>query len=381
MSVLHFSEFTASNGTVVTTLTPTVGLALLALGSSSFKVQSNRAYCANGAGSYYELYTQDTFPTADYDVIVDVVWLADSTIFTIEGRRVDLNNGYRIEIDQAGNWYLYRFLSGAASIFTSGTVTVTAGVALNIKLSMRGTLIRGFIDGVELGTGYTDSTFPLASTAAWNCYFASVTGTTTNGWQTDYFKVQDDTSSGSFFLFDNMFTPGLATAGDTSNIKTVLLRDPTTGAPITGLVFGDVTCYTYLEGEAPAARTLVTMTLNAFTSLGFKEIDATNLPGLYQFCPSNADITDQGHRRYVFAGDGIGILDLPIFGSDALDASVTADEVGDDSLDKALTALGTFLRGNDTGSTLSMEDSTGTPVEFEITASSAAKTVTALTPS
>jgi hypothetical protein len=84
-------------------------------------------------------------------------------------------------------------------------------------------------------------------------------------------------------------------AGATSEIWQVFIRDSssTTGAGLTGLVFNSasLTAYYHRDTDTTAtAITLVTMTVGTFTSSGFKEIDATNMPGWYQFCPPNAAI-------------------------------------------------------------------------------------------
>lgn len=85
-------------------------------------------------------------------------------------------------------------------------------------------------------------------------------------------------------------------AGATSNILQVFIRDSssTTGAGLTGLVFNSasLTAYYHKDADTTAtAITLVTMTVGTFTSSGFKEIDATNMPGWYQFCPPDAAFT------------------------------------------------------------------------------------------
>jgi hypothetical protein len=78
--------------------------------------------------------------------------------------------------------------------------------------------------------------------------------------------------------------------GDTSNIFQVFIQDSssTTGAGLTGLAFNTsgLTAYYHRDVDTTAtAITLATMTVGTFTSSGFKEIDATNMPGWYQFCP------------------------------------------------------------------------------------------------
>lgn len=84
-------------------------------------------------------------------------------------------------------------------------------------------------------------------------------------------------------------------AGATSEIWEVFVRDSssTTGAGLTGLAFNTASLTAYYHrntGTTATAITLVTMTVGTFTSSGFKEIDATNMPGWYQFCPPDAAI-------------------------------------------------------------------------------------------
>jgi hypothetical protein len=59
----------------------------------------------------------------------------------------------------------------------------------------------------------------------------------------------------------------------------------TTGAGLTGLVYNSssLTAYYIREGAASAtAITLATMTVGTWVSGGFKEIDAANMPGMYE---------------------------------------------------------------------------------------------------
>lgn len=85
----------------------------------------------------------------------------------------------------------------------------------------------------------------------------------------------------------------IETLGATSRIWQIFVADSssTTGAGLTGLVFnsGSLVCYYHRDTDTTAtAVSLVTMTVGTFTSSGFKEIDATNMPGWYQLCPPNA---------------------------------------------------------------------------------------------
>ena len=75
--------------------------------------------------------------------------------------------------------------------------------------------------------------------------------------------------------------------GSTSQSIIVFIMDSTstTGAGKTGLVYntGSLTCYYVRPGSASAQLSLITQTVTgAWSSGGFVEIDATNLPGYYR---------------------------------------------------------------------------------------------------
>lgn len=84
--------------------------------------------------------------------------------------------------------------------------------------------------------------------------------------------------------------------GATSVLVRIFIQDSssTTGAGLTGLVFnsGSLVCYRMRDDDGNAgatAITLATMTLGTWASGGFKEKDATNAPGWYEFgIPNNA---------------------------------------------------------------------------------------------
>jgi hypothetical protein len=76
----------------------------------------------------------------------------------------------------------------------------------------------------------------------------------------------------------------------------------TTGAGKTGLSCTGAscpTCYYREEGGAATSITMASSTLGTYTSGAFKEIDATNTPGWYEFCPPNAAL-DGGIGKSVF---------------------------------------------------------------------------------
>jgi hypothetical protein len=83
--------------------------------------------------------------------------------------------------------------------------------------------------------------------------------------------------------------------GKTSKLLRVFIQDSsqTDGRGLTGLAFnsGSLTMYYIKEGDASAtAVTLASATVGTWTSGGFKEIDATNMPGWYELGAPNAMI-------------------------------------------------------------------------------------------
>lgn len=86
----------------------------------------------------------------------------------------------------------------------------------------------------------------------------------------------------------------LAIAPDTtSKLVQVFIQDSsaTDGSGLTGLVYNSASLVAYYlrEGAAsPTAITLASATVGTFTSGGFKEVDATNMPGVYELGIPNA---------------------------------------------------------------------------------------------
>jgi hypothetical protein len=106
-------------------------------------------------------------------------------------------------------------------------------------------------------------------------------------------------------------------AGATSEIWQVFIRDSssTTGAGLTGLVFNSSSLTAYYHRDTDTTATvinLVTMTVGTFTSSGFKEIDATNMPGWYQFCPPNAAIASGAKSCGFLLKGATNMAPLPI---------------------------------------------------------------------
>lgn len=94
--------------------------------------------------------------------------------------------------------------------------------------------------------------------------------------------------------------------GKTSATVTVFIRNSSTGAPLTGLVYNTsgLVCSYAIDQNARVAVTLATLAAanSAWSSGGFKEIDATNMPGMYRFDPPNAALATGEGVSFSFTG-------------------------------------------------------------------------------
>lgn len=129
-------------------------------------------------------------------------------------------------------------------------------------------------------------------------------------------------------------------AGATSEIWQIWIADTssTTGAGLTGLVFNSASLTAYYHRDTDTTATaiaLVTMTVGTFTSSGFKEIDATNMPGWYQFCPPDAAIA-AGAKSCAFYLKGATNM-APL----AIEVQLTATDV--DSATAFMTSVGSVV--------------------------------------
>ncbi len=106
-------------------------------------------------------------------------------------------------------------------------------------------------------------------------------------------------------------------AGATSEIWQVFIADSssTTGAGLTGLVFNTSNLVAYYHRDidtTATAITLVDMTVGTFTSGGFKEISASNMPGWYQFCPPNTALATAAKSCAIHLKGAANMAPLPI---------------------------------------------------------------------
>jgi hypothetical protein len=162
-------------------------------------------------------------------------------------------------------------------------------------------------------------------------------------------------------------------AGATSNILQIFIADSssTTGAGLTGLSSGSsgLTAYYHRDTDTTATViSLTSMTVGTFTSSGFAQIDSTNMPGWYQFCPPNAAFAS-GAKSVAFHLKGAtNMAPLPIevqltaydpdnattLGLTNLDAKVSDVKTKTDFLPSATagTAGGVFIAGTNAATTI-----------------------------
>ena len=76
--------------------------------------------------------------------------------------------------------------------------------------------------------------------------------------------------------------------GTTSRIIPVKLTTLSTGADLTGVLYSDLIAYYKINGSAPVAITLATMTQGTWASGGFIQVSAAHMPGEYELSVPNA---------------------------------------------------------------------------------------------
>ena len=185
------------------------------------------------------------------------------------------------------------------------------------------------------------------------------------------------------------------TKGATSQIHYVWIRDSssTVGAGLTGLAFnsGSLVASYVRPGAARSAITLATQTVTgAFSSGGFVEVDATNMPGLYRLDPPDAVFASgvdsaivmlkgatnmepcviEYELKAVNLQDGVrgGLTALPNAAAEAAGGLYTRgtgagqiNQPANGRIDaNAVTMAGTTLTGRDIGASVLLSPGTGT---------------------
>ena len=147
-------------------------------------------------------------------------------------------------------------------------------------------------------------------------------------------------------------------AGATSQTVDVFIQDSTstTGAGKTGLAYNSAGLKAYYRKGATGTATAITLATQtvggAYSSGGFVEIDATNMPGLYRLDVPNAAIDTAGSVSLMLSG-ATGMAPLP------LELQVVAVDL-EDGVRLGLTALpnaaagasgGLLISGSNSGTT------------------------------
>ena len=128
----------------------------------------------------------------------------------------------------------------------------------------------------------------------------------------------------------------------TSKLIEVFISDSssTTGAGLTGLAFSSagLTWYYYRSGAASAtAVTPATMTVGTWATSGFKEIDATNMPGFYQLGVPDAAIATGASQVTMLLKGATNMAPLP------LEIQLVNQDPDDDIILKATTHTGAII--------------------------------------
>ena len=105
--------------------------------------------------------------------------------------------------------------------------------------------------------------------------------------------------------------------GTTSKILHLFILDSSKsdGSGLTGLLHNSagLTAYYIREGAASAtAITLVNAVVGTYTSSGFKEVDAANMPGIYELHPPNACLASGADSVVVFLEGAANMAPLPL---------------------------------------------------------------------
>lgn len=149
-------------------------------------------------------------------------------------------------------------------------------------------------------------------------------------------------------------------AGATSNIFQVFVRDSssTTGAGLTGLTNASANLSAYYHRDTDTTATaisLVTMTVGTFTSSGFKEIDSTNMPGWYQFCPPDAALASGAKSCAFHLKGATNMAPLPIEVQLVAYDPDDAAGLGLTNLDAAVSSRSTLTQTQVTGGAYSVQ--------------------------
>jgi hypothetical protein len=185
-TVFFQDTFTGTAGTNVTAHTPDVGTSWVQHASFSggiFLISDANRSRPSVVDAYY--YSSDNPASADYDVQADFRAFDTGGGNGIMGRMSTVGvNGYLVQA-QGTALKLYSAVSGSFTNIGTTTSTLTTGQTKTVKLEMRGTAIKVYVDGVQ-EISVTDSAVSAAGKPGMRAFIAA---TNTTGVHFDSFTA------------------------------------------------------------------------------------------------------------------------------------------------------------------------------------------------
>jgi hypothetical protein len=191
MLVVDIDDFNnGSAGTAITARTPSGGgsWANHPISNATLVLtNAGRARIAAAAGQIAQAYHSWTPPTADYDVVADVVRVGTpgaNDLFGVCGRTDTAATTLyhaRYSVPAAG-WQLLKGVAGTFSVLATASATLAAGTSYRLALRMRGDQISVLVDGVQVIAPVTDTEITAAGRAGLRGFPAS---TDANGLHAD----------------------------------------------------------------------------------------------------------------------------------------------------------------------------------------------------
>ena len=185
--------FTDTAGTEITLHGPWIRHSASSVGVAAPVISdANRLRNQSATPGQFNLYYHREVPSSpDYDVQAGIVLRTDDNVSDIGvvGRMdTSANTGYWAQYATSANaWQLYKFVAGSATQLGSNVAqTLTAGQEYTVKLEMRGTAIKVYVDGSLIIT-QTDSAITAAGRAGFEL---QNNGSNTTGLHLDNFVAR-----------------------------------------------------------------------------------------------------------------------------------------------------------------------------------------------
>lgn len=207
-------SFTDTSGTSITAHNAEAGGAVTAntafVGSAAIISNANRLR-GNFSGNTIMEYAA-TPPSADYDVQADLYVASISSAAGLCGRSSTTAGTYYLFDYESGSlaWNLYAISNGSNVAHVSQSASLTIGNTYTMKLSMRGSTINAYVNGV-LTLTIVDTTIVNAGTVG---FFFGGSSTNTTTFHLDNFSAttantQPVTNTNLYFSPGNWFSDGL----------------------------------------------------------------------------------------------------------------------------------------------------------------------------